>query len=228
MWKYFDAAELPLRGRDRRGCAPKSTTGAIRATPRWRSRRRSPRASTAAARPTRRRPTSNLRARGGMPDEIAERERSTARRSASARCSSRPASRRRRARRCAWSTAAASASTAQSVSDRGLKLDGRHLRRAGRQAQVRPRDPALRVRCKSRRCCVCRSPTAVVTIMLKTAAWWITGSVGLLSDAMESLVNLVSAAVRAGDGDDCRAAGRRGPSRSATPRPSTSRAPSRA
>src|SRR5215469_18870379 len=32
---------------------------------------------------------------------------------------------------------------------------------------------------------------AVVTIGLKTAAWWITGSVGLLSDAMESIVNLV-------------------------------------
>jgi cation diffusion facilitator family transporter len=34
---------------------------------------------------------------------------------------------------------------------------------------------------------------AVVTIALKTAAWWITDSVGLLSDAMESLVNLASA-----------------------------------
>ena len=32
---------------------------------------------------------------------------------------------------------------------------------------------------------------AVLTIGLKTAAWWITGSVGLLSDAMESIVNLV-------------------------------------
>jgi cation diffusion facilitator family transporter len=34
---------------------------------------------------------------------------------------------------------------------------------------------------------------ALVTILLKTAAWRITGSVGLLSDAMESLVNLASA-----------------------------------
>ena len=34
---------------------------------------------------------------------------------------------------------------------------------------------------------------AVVTIALKTLAWWITGSVGLLSDAMESFVNLASA-----------------------------------
>lgn len=32
---------------------------------------------------------------------------------------------------------------------------------------------------------------AVVTIALKLAAWWITGSVGLLSDAAESLVNLL-------------------------------------
>lgn len=34
---------------------------------------------------------------------------------------------------------------------------------------------------------------AVVTISLKTLAWWITGSVGLLSDALESLVNLAAA-----------------------------------
>ena len=34
---------------------------------------------------------------------------------------------------------------------------------------------------------------AVVTIGMKSAAWWLTGSVGLLSDAMESLVNLASA-----------------------------------
>src|ERR1700754_1065605 len=31
---------------------------------------------------------------------------------------------------------------------------------------------------------------ALATIVLKTLAWWITGSVGLLSDAMESFVNL--------------------------------------
>ncbi|WP_066268787.1 cation diffusion facilitator family transporter [Hydrogenophaga palleronii] len=34
---------------------------------------------------------------------------------------------------------------------------------------------------------------ALLTIVLKTAAWAMTGSVGLLSDAMESLVNLASA-----------------------------------
>jgi len=34
---------------------------------------------------------------------------------------------------------------------------------------------------------------AVLTIVMKTLAWWITDSVGLLSDAMESLVNLASA-----------------------------------
>ena len=34
---------------------------------------------------------------------------------------------------------------------------------------------------------------ACVTIALKTLAWWLTDSVGLLSDAIESLVNLVSA-----------------------------------
>lgn len=36
---------------------------------------------------------------------------------------------------------------------------------------------------------------SVVTIVLKAGAWWLTGSVGLLSDAAESLVNLVAAIV---------------------------------
>lgn len=36
---------------------------------------------------------------------------------------------------------------------------------------------------------------AVVTIALKTAAWWITDSVGLLSDALEGTVNLAGATV---------------------------------
>jgi len=34
---------------------------------------------------------------------------------------------------------------------------------------------------------------AVATILLKTGAWWLTDSVSLLSDAMESLVNLAGA-----------------------------------
>ncbi|HEU4565866.1 MAG TPA: cation diffusion facilitator family transporter, partial [Gemmatimonadaceae bacterium] len=36
---------------------------------------------------------------------------------------------------------------------------------------------------------------AVTTIALKGGAYWVTGSVGLLSDALESLVNLVAAVV---------------------------------
>lgn len=35
--------------------------------------------------------------------------------------------------------------------------------------------------------------TALATILLKGVAWWLTGSVGLLSDAIESLVNLAGA-----------------------------------
>lgn len=34
---------------------------------------------------------------------------------------------------------------------------------------------------------------ALLTILLKTLAWWLTGSVGLLSDALESFVNLAGA-----------------------------------
>ena len=37
--------------------------------------------------------------------------------------------------------------------------------------------------------------TAVATITLKAGAWLVTGSVGLLADAAESIVNLVAAAV---------------------------------
>lgn len=40
--------------------------------------------------------------------------------------------------------------------------------------------------------------TAIATIALKTGAWWITGSVGLLSDAAESVVNLVAAVIALG------------------------------
>lgn len=37
--------------------------------------------------------------------------------------------------------------------------------------------------------------TAIATIALKVGAWWVTGSVGLLSDAAESVVNLVAAVI---------------------------------
>ncbi|SFF54904.1 cation diffusion facilitator family transporter [Fontimonas thermophila] len=36
---------------------------------------------------------------------------------------------------------------------------------------------------------------AITTMLLKALAWWLTGSVGLLSDALESLVNVSAAAV---------------------------------
>ena len=34
---------------------------------------------------------------------------------------------------------------------------------------------------------------AIVTILIKTLAWRLTGSVGLLSDALESSINLIAA-----------------------------------
>ena len=39
---------------------------------------------------------------------------------------------------------------------------------------------------------------SVVTIGLKSGAYWLTGSVGLLSDALEAVVNLVAAVVALG------------------------------
>ena len=68
---------------------------------------------------------------------------------------------------------------------------------------------------------------AVATIVMKTLAWWITDSVGLLSDAMESFVNLASALFAHRDGDRRPAPGRRRPSVRPHARQSTSPAASR-
>ena len=51
--------------------------------------------------------------------------------------------------------------------------------------------------------------TALATMALKSAAWWLTGSVGLLSDALESSVNLAGAVVALTMMHVCRAAARR-------------------
>jgi cation diffusion facilitator family transporter len=53
--------------------------------------------------------------------------------------------------------------------------------------------PAARAFFTPRRLLMASVVVALVTITLKTLAWYITDSVGLLSDAMESLVNLASA-----------------------------------
>ena len=68
---------------------------------------------------------------------------------------------------------------------------------------------------------------ALATIGLKTGAYLLTGSVGLLSDALESLVNLVAAVMTL----RCSPSPRGPPTRitpTATARPSTSPAASRA
>lgn len=51
----------------------------------------------------------------------------------------------------------------------------------------------LRVWMTPRRLMAVSVVVALATIALKTGAWWVTGSVGLLSDAMESFVNLAAA-----------------------------------
>lgn len=56
-----------------------------------------------------------------------------------------------------------------------------------------PRMPALLDRLTPRRLLMASVAVALLTIGLKTAAWWMTGSVGLLSDALEALVNLAGA-----------------------------------
>ena len=54
-------------------------------------------------------------------------------------------------------------------------------------------NPATKRLLTPRRLLMASAVVAVFTIVLKTMAWYITDSVGLLSDAMESLVNLASA-----------------------------------
>ncbi|HNX58636.1 MAG TPA: cation-efflux pump, partial [Spirochaetota bacterium] len=34
--------------------------------------------------------------------------------------------------------------------------------------------------------------TSIITLAMKSAAYWLTGSVGLLSDALESVINLAA------------------------------------
>jgi len=57
------------------------------------------------------------------------------------------------------------------------------------------RDPHAERRSRLTRLIVLSIAAAVLTIALKTTAWALTGSVGLLSDAAESVVNLVAALV---------------------------------
>jgi cation diffusion facilitator family transporter len=47
----------------------------------------------------------------------------------------------------------------------------------------------------ARRYALLSAAAALITISLKTSAYWLTGSVGLLSDALESLVNLAAALI---------------------------------
>ena len=58
---------------------------------------------------------------------------------------------------------------------------------------MNPSKPSLIDRLTPRRLLAVSVFVAVITIALKTMAWWVTGSVGLLSDALESLVNLAGA-----------------------------------
>lgn len=59
-------------------------------------------------------------------------------------------------------------------------------------------DDAAALRARLTRLALLSIAAAVVTITLKTAAWQVTGSIGFLSDAAESLVNLVAALMALG------------------------------
>ena len=100
MWKYFTLLSFRPRGRDRSAEGARSRAGATRRTRRCCWPRRSRRASTARRRPRRPRRTSTCARAAACPTRFRP-CRWPAHRSASARCSSRPASRRRPARRCA-------------------------------------------------------------------------------------------------------------------------------
>jgi divalent metal cation (Fe/Co/Zn/Cd) transporter len=90
------------------------------------------------------------------------------------------------------------------VSDKGLKLAGRHFvvqvgkRKFARvtlvvDARLTSHPAAIRLMMQLSSYLKLSVAVAVTTIALKTGAWWISGSVSLLSDALESLVNLAGA-----------------------------------
>jgi len=64
---------------------------------------------------------------------------------------------------------------------------------AARSAAARPRGARDNARMQVASYLKLSVAVALTTIVLKFAAWWLTNSVGLLSDALESLVNLAGA-----------------------------------
>ena len=194
MWRYFDAAELSRRGA--RSRALKAEVGG-RAQPEGRQGAAGEgdhrRASTAPRRPRPREADFDLRARGGVPDEIADGR------------AGRRAARHRRVAEAGRPGAVDQRGDAPGrrggvridgavVSDKALKLPaGTYVVQVGKRkfarVTLRLKAAVVQVRTLLR----LSVGAAVVAIVLKTVAWWITGSVGLLSDAMESFVNLASA-----------------------------------
>src|SRR5690606_624277 len=76
----------------------------------------------------------------------------------------------------------------------GCKTAGPMARASTPDAATLPPADALR-RTRLMRTLRCALAVAVLTMALKVVAWLLTGSVGLLSDAAESLVNVVAAGV---------------------------------
>src|SRR5207248_1537992 len=93
---------------------------------------------------------------------------------------------RARCRRAAMSRPRASRAISRSSSCRGL-------RRAVCRRRVRGGSCGAIARMSLERYAWLSIGAAVATISLKTLAWWLTDSVGLLSDALESVVNLAAA-----------------------------------
>jgi cation diffusion facilitator family transporter len=76
----------------------------------------------------------------------------------------------------------------------GAPVERRTVRQTGCNCGMRAASPTTTHRWLTPRNLLWASvAVAAITIALKTLAWYVTGSVGLLSDAMESFVNLASA-----------------------------------
>ena len=198
MWKLLRSAERSAaRGRDRGAAGARSRPAR---NPRdakvLLAKEITARFHGAAGGRRRPRPTSTCAPAAASPTR-SRRSRSTARRSASARVLKQA--------RLAPSTSEA----LRLVDGGGVRVDGARRHRSRPEARApapsssrsasasslasRCAEPSRAPTCRSRRCCACRSRPRSRRSSMKTAAWWITGSVGLLSDAMESLVNLASA-----------------------------------
>ena len=75
-------------------------------------------------------------------------------------------------------------------------LSGRLRGRGSKRAKYMPQSDEMSAVSPTRSMATLSIVTSIATLALKFGAWWLTGSMGLLSDALETLVNVAAAVLR--------------------------------